>query len=683
MLEENNINEEVTKIQLDKPTEEEIKETDPDGMCDHVDMMSEINELESENIDEDGESFDTTIDLSTIELDNDGVPVVTEEDLNSFQAFTNLSSSVMGMKGDIFAGHLNQIFLEIKENVNEYIQRQKIEPDSITEEERAQFDQNIQMLATIQKEGRNKEERIKLNKYYEAFDQAVIFDVFCTMLWRELIENKKEPFKFFDYKLSLLENLKSENYGTLLLKMIYQYINDLSKDSNIVSFLKLGSLDIYFNKYGSIYRRLFMYIGNVMKAKAALQCEKTINTLSSSIFDKVYDTIAISAVNNNDLQKIFIEKAFGDIATDEKAIDEKINTLGSQLESKNAYSELMSDATKDEMLNKMYKVTESIFNLMNKLSSDFDTKESFKNHLIKLLNEIEIEEKKILTKYNCKSFDDFAKQITDKIKEYDMPPMAENAQNDLIQNQNINEMSEEELEKIYSENLDAQSQIVRDKFTATHYPILEKMKVFRNLKIAISYYLSEPEDKTKAYNLIITLFTHYIQNLSLTTIFLANFHSLFDNKFINFAISNMEEPIETILNNKESLDFVKSRYGGNQLSIKNKEINIGRMLYDTAYHISMTEYSDTSDDYTDNIYKFYNTGDNVLKEFQIRPVVDMLKYNNLEALRYNTLDLNISIIQLVLDKFESIFDANSYIEVAPAPRKMKSNKRKRNHKVKK
>ena len=677
---------EYTKVNIEKPTEEEIQEEK-----EMVDMAKEIDDLEESVRDsEEGNSFmEEPIDYSKVEFDSNGIPVITIEDIKNFSIF-----DFMGIPREMLATQIQMMY----QTLLEFVENQKLSddnPDKVvyTEQQIKEIQEAKDFLARIQLKSRDKEEIIRSNRIHQASEQGIIFNIFTVALFKNYILENKD---LFSKDLSIFDNLKQENYTSIFLKMMKLDFDDYKLDilDYITEPYRITNIA---DKYNSIFKRVFFYLSNFFRYKAASHTEKTINTLSSSLIDKFYDAFAVSIVHNEDLQKKFIDKVFkSKDPNKELSEDEKIESIRNQLEKNKAYQEFMNYTNKDEVLNKMYSIANKVFENIEKLTSDFKLKKDFINHLIILEKELTEKMNSIMNNYKIEIkpedenllFEKFATTIIENVKKYDDPPKDETS---LLSEdrKSVQITDEESLEEMYKNYIDDNAQAIRDDYTVKHYPVLEKVKLYKNLSEAIAYYLSDTTNKDYAYKLIVTLVHYIVQDLSFKTLYKNFIMRMYDQSYTNLMIP-LETRIEDILSNQETMSAIKNSYSANSLGSKFKELLTGNLLYDMASCTSISEFSDTSDDYMDNMYKFYNALKEPRIEMKIMALCYMFDHNRLDTVRYKILDLSLDLLLKTLDSFDSIYDENAYhkkemekeklLESAEKYRLKKANKRKRRSK---
>lgn len=645
--------EEYTELKLEKTEEDE--ENIEDG---HVDMVGEMDDSNDKKEESDGDidiEDEPPIDLSTIELDDDGIPVLTNQDLKQLSVFQMMDISPQ------------QLLINVqmtRSTLLKYIENGKLADDNpekiqLAKEDLEAIESGKQFLARLQIMARDKEEILKNGKLQDASEQGIIFSIFTTSVYRNFIENPKQRDFFLSPELSFSDYLKENNYATYFTQRVGYRINHTNIENDILnkfisrpeSFTRLGL------QYDSTFTRIFYYLANFFKYSAAGQSEKTINSLTSSIVDKLYDCISIATVSDKDIQNRFLDIAFYSMNKNETERDQKIASIKDQLDKNLFYNEFMEFANKDELIKSICDLINKLYDVVYKLCSNFDTKQLFIDYLTKIVEYCNKEQEKILKKYKKADYHEFATWIIDTIKSVDIPEKKKKDNDDEEKDKRIT-IGEDTLEEIEEELLHEEAQIHRDKFTPAHYPVLEMMKIYRAMEEHCSYYIKDNTNPKQTYPLVISLLHFYIVS-NVYSCLQEDFYSIMYSKEITNLSFDIDKSIQDLYSD-ESIKEIAKNYSGHHISGKFKEILVGHLLNDISTCMAFTEFSNNSDEYIENAYKYYNTDDNMLPELEILPVTKMYQRNNVTSLRYYNFKEIVKVLDSALDKFDSIFDKTSY-----------------------
>lgn len=669
LLPKQNEDEQYTELKLEKSSDEEtIQENDG-----HVDMVGEMDDVapESKNEEEDTEIEDEPpIDLSTIELDDDGIPVLTNQDIKQLTIFQMMNISQQ------------QLLMNVqmtRSTLLKYAENAKLpddDPDKIKliQEDIDAIENGKQFLARLQVMARDKEEILRNGRLQDASEQGIIFSIFITAMYRNFIENPKQRDFFPSPELSISDYLKENNYSTYFTQRVGYRIQHSNENNDILNkfiskpeaFTRLGL------QYDTTFVRIFYYLANFFKFSAAGQSEKTINSLTSSIVDKLYDCVSIATVNDKDVQNRFLDIAFYSLNKNEDERDQKIASIKEQLDKNLFYNEFMEFANKDELIQSIVDLINKLYDIVDKLCSDFDTKQEFIDYLIKLVEYCNKEQEKILKKYKKADYHEFATWIIDTIKSTDIPDKKKKDEDE--EDKRIS-VTEETLEEIEEELLHEEAQIHKDKFTPSHYPILEMMKIYRAMEEHASYYIKDSTNPKQAYPLIISLLHFYIVSNIYSTL-QEDYYSVMYSKDITNLSIDYDKSIKDMYED-ESVKEIAKNYSGNHMSGKFKEILVGHLLNDISTCMAFTEFSGNSDEYIDNAYKYYNTDDNMLPELELMPVTKMYRRNNVTSLRYYNFKEIVKVLSSSLDKFDTLFDKSAYEKIKEHENNIESNRVKR------
>lgn len=659
---------EFTELKLEKSNEEVLEEDD------YVDMVGEMNSSATESSEnqneEDIEEFnEPPIDLSTVELDEDGIPVLTNQDLKQLTIFQMM---------DVTQQQLLMNVQMTRATLMRYIENGKLpdgDPDKIelAKEDYEAIENGKQFLARLQVMARDKEEIMRNGRLQDASEQGIIFSIFITSVYRNFIENAKQRDFFPSPELSLTEYLKDNNYSTYFTQRIGYRIRNTKDNNDILNkfISRPESLTRLGFQYDTTFVRIFYYLANFFKYSAAGQSEKTINSLTSSIVDKLYDAVSIATVNDKDVQNRFLDIAFYSLNKNEDERDQKIASIKEQLDKNLFYNEFMEYADKDELIKSICDLINKLYDVVYKLCSDFDTKQQFIDYLGKMIEYCSKEQEKILKKYKKADYHEFATWIIDTIKEVDIP---EKKKKEDEEDKRI-VIGEDTLEEIEEELLHEEAQIHKDKFTPSHYPVLEMMKIYKAMEEHASYFIKDSTNPKQAYPLIISLLHFYIVS-NIYSCLQEDYYSVMYSKEITNLSIDMDKSIQDMFTD-ESIKEIAKNYSGHHITGKFKEILVGHLLNDISTCMAFTEFSSNSDEYVDNAYKYYNTDENMLPELEIMPITRMYRKNNVSSLRYYNFREIVRVLSDSLDKFDSIFDKSAYDKILQENQTIELNRQKR------
>lgn len=659
---------EFTELKLEKSNEEVLEEDD------YVDMVGEMNSSATESSEnqneEDIEEFnEPPIDLSTVELDEDGIPVLTNQDLKQLTIFQMM---------DVTQQQLLMNVQMTRATLMRYIENGKLpdgDPDKIelAKEDYEAIENGKQFLARLQVMARDKEEIMRNGRLQDASEQGIIFSIFITSVYRNFIENAKQRDFFPSPELSLTEYLKDNNYSTYFTQRIGYRIRNTKDNNDILNkfISRPESLTRLGFQYDTTFVRIFYYLANFFKYSAAGQSEKTINSLTSSIVDKLYDAVSIATVNDKDVQNRFLDIAFYSLNKNEDERDQKIASIKEQLDKNLFYNEFMEYADKDELIKSICDLINKLYDVVYKLCSDFDTKQQFIDYLGKMIEYCSKEQEKILKKYKKADYHEFATWIIDTIKEVDIP---EKKKKEDEEDKRI-VIGEDTLEEIEEELLHEEAQIHKDKFTPSHYPVLEMMKIYKAMEEHASYFIKDSTNPKQAYPLIISLLHFYIVS-NIYSCLQEDYYSVMYSKEITNLSIDMDKSIQDMFTD-ESIKEIAKNYSGHHVTGKFKEILVGHLLNDISTCMAFTEFSSNSDEYVDNAYKYYNTDENMLPELEIMPITRMYRKNNVSSLRYYNFREIVRVLSDSLDKFDSIFDKSAYDKILQENQTIELNRQKR------
>ena len=190
-----------------------------------------------------------------------------------------------------------------------------------------------------------------------------------------------------------------------------------------------------------------------------------------------------------------------------------------------------------------------------------------------------------------------------------------------------------------------------------------------------SYFIKDSSNPKQAYPLIISLLHFYIVS-NIYSCLHEDFYSVMYSKDITNLSVDMDKPIKDMYSD-ESIKEIAKNYSGHHITGKFKEILVGHLLNDISTCMAFTEFSSNSDEYMDNVYKYYNTDDNMLPELEIMPVVQMYQKNNVTSLRYYNFKEVVKVLNSSLDKFDSIFDKEAYENIKKHDKTIEQNKLKK------
>lgn len=680
---EENLNNSIEEMATQEETESFKVTPTEDG----DDLDQEINDLEETLEDELAQEGE--MDLTCIEFGDDGLPRITEEDMNKIEI-------VMGYSGLQGAQIKDEIYMLQKQALDQFEQKAIFDnPDTPAEEkEFCLYDEKvlkkaIEALAAFQKMARSEETKMLTSEQATTmFEHSVAFTTFLTSLYREYISDKNRIGMFGDLDKTIEEFLGENNYYTIFFRMINKEVELTDKTKIFELMTHTETVELVSNKFSTLYKELFNYIGSRYVYNAGTFSNKNIMNILSSLLDYVHNMIFLAVVEDNEIAERYFETAYEDGERTEEMKAAFMQKLRDEFNNSIFYYEMNNSEEGVQIVQKAIEFTKRVFDITDKIcNSDVDHKASLTQIFTMQLDDLRSELKSIYTTYKVDNIEDLAEQIMTEVSKNDMPEKIRNKMKDMIekrkaelekqaqeQNENQDQINDEETEKAEptitiddnedlareldemekDEDLPKTAQVERDHYTPRHYPILEKAKTyFRFESILMNAIVSVYHNKKFVYQLVIGLLSTAASSKLFDTLFKYSVMNIGKNDFYNQKIP-FDMPLKEIAEKKSELD---KEYSGGDMSSQFQRVLIASNLSDLNTAISITESAKNNEEMMDTLYELYNTHKDALPEFRIACIHYMYKKNDVTKLRKDIYYLASDIYSKLLDGLELLNDS--------------------------
>lgn len=673
------------------PVEDDSEEVyDSDDESEFKDLTKELEDLSKD---------DVKVDLSTVELDGKGVPVLNAKDLETLILLSGFAG--LDKNNTLDEIKMMQDFVKkyrfykekesqlIDENKTEELENLREDPDFIISTDKETYEKAIDTLATYQKSAREEDIlEMTSGEMRIVYSHSMAFMVYITALYKHYMKDPNDT--IFDFNKSIKEILSDDNYYSILVKSLNHKFEklDLKKEmSEIFTFDYKERIDL---KYRIFFKRLFNSIAKKYYYRA---CNFTINQmtyLTGSTVDYFFNIMYLAITEDFNIAKAYYSVTkYPNVYTDEE-IKKEMEARTRELSESPFYNELKHYSNSQEIIDLATSFATRLLALPYKLASLKSDSNIIKN-LIKLslvliknidekLNNIykkyditgdivkkekneNGEEKDIvitrltqLEKYfqeEIRKVDYSEKQLKELDKQAEKMKLiqeriknGENISPDDIEVEKEIPTDEEEIEQMREQVV----QFERDKFSADNYPNYELAKRLEQEKSNIVHYIGNPNNLKYCNLFLINFMTQCIHYNTLDVLSKILYDDLGTKFFVNKVI-----PYDIPLKDFDH-KVIENGYSTDPFDFNYSSDVINNIITDINQCVHVVENAKDTDEMVDEMYDYYKTNKDVPVERKIAAVTYMYEKENVGAIRYSIFMKSIEIYNVLLDLVENLFD---------------------------